>query len=224
MDLNAQLKTLRREFAENADSRIVDAFSSADAELRTSSVLDGCIKAGDPMPDFSLSDANGDLVSLPRLLSRGPVAISFYRGDWCDFCALELIALAEIYHEILELGASLVAISPQPPQERVRPEFGELPFPMLWDDKAKLARRCGITYSIPVAMRPIYASGGFQPYGLGEAGWSLPIPATYILDRTGIIVLSWLNTNYTCRVEPRDVVTMLSHLHQQSKRELSGPQ
>jgi peroxiredoxin len=218
MTLNAQLKAFQRAFAENADSSVLRAISRADTALRSSGILDRCKKAGDRMPDFTLPDANGRPVTLSRLLLRGPVVVSFYRGDWCDYCALELSALAGIHQNVCELGASLVAISSQSPDTRMRTDLLDLPFSMLWDAKAKVARRCGITYTVPAALRPIYSGTGLRPHGRGEEGWRLPLPATYIADWTGRIVLSWLNTDYTSRLEPGDIVTTLSHLRRQAAR------
>lgn len=40
------------------------------------------IKAGEALPEFTLSDENGDLVSSKDLHARGPLALSFYRGIW----------------------------------------------------------------------------------------------------------------------------------------------
>jgi peroxiredoxin len=218
MTLNAQLKAVRRAVAENADPGVLRAFSRADAALRSSGILDRCRKAGDRMPEFTLPDANGRTVAFSSLLLRGPVVVSFFRGDWCDYCALELSALATVHSDICELGASLVAISPQSPDTRVRTDLLDVPFPLLWDANAKVARRCGITYTLPAALRPIYSGAGLRPHGRGEEGWRLPLPATYIADWTGRIVLSWLNTDYTSRLEPGDIVTTLSHLRRQAAR------
>jgi peroxiredoxin len=41
------------------------------------------LKIGQAAPDFTLPDAFGKQVSLNELLARGPVVISFYRGEWC---------------------------------------------------------------------------------------------------------------------------------------------
>lgn len=218
MTLSAQLKAVQRAVVENAAPRVVRAFSRADAALRKSGILDRCRKAGDYMPEFTLPDANGRPVALSSLLLRGPVVVSFYRGDWCHYCALELSALARVHQDICGLGASLVAISPQSPHTRVRTDLLDLPFPLLWDANAKVARRCGITYALPAALRPIYSGAGLRPHARGEEGWRLPLPATYIADWTGEIVLSWLDTDYTNRLEPGDIVTTLSHLRRQAAR------
>jgi peroxiredoxin len=66
-----------------------------------------------------LSDAFGNKVSLQTLPSEGPVVISFYRGEWCPYCNIELRSLREAIPKMGELGASLIAISPEKPDHGI---------------------------------------------------------------------------------------------------------
>ena len=38
---------------------------------------------GELLPPFMMPDQSGRLVSLTRLLQRGPLVVSFLRGHWC---------------------------------------------------------------------------------------------------------------------------------------------
>jgi peroxiredoxin len=180
--------------------------------LNASDILAGALKAGDSMPEFTLSDARGETMALRSLLTSGPVVISFFRGDWCDYCAMELAALAAIHDQIHRLGSKLIAISPQAPDARCRRETAEVPFPLLFDREAKVARRCGITFTLAEELRPIYIAAGRKPPARGADNWLLPLPAIYVLDWTGEIVFSYLDTDYTSRFEPTDVLTVLTPL------------
>ena len=51
-------------------------------QLRASGIMTHVAKVGQPAPDFSLPNAEGQEVSLKALLARGPVVLSFYRGRW----------------------------------------------------------------------------------------------------------------------------------------------
>ena len=62
----------------------------ATAELSASGLAGRALKASDVAPDFTLNDADGDAVSARRLLAKGPLVVSFYRGVWCPYCNLEL--------------------------------------------------------------------------------------------------------------------------------------
>jgi peroxiredoxin len=57
-------------------------------------------------------------------------------------------------------GATLIAISPQAPEARIRCDAPEPPFPLLFDSEAKVARRCGIAFTLSEELRPIYTGAG----------------------------------------------------------------
>ena len=102
--------------------------------VRASGTVDGALKVGQSAPDFTLPDAFGNQVSLGNLLTRGPVVISFYRGEWCPFCNLELRGLQEALPQMKALGATLIAVSPEKPDNGIiATEKNKLTFPVLSD-------------------------------------------------------------------------------------------
>jgi peroxiredoxin len=56
------------------------------------------------------------------------------------------------------------------------------------------------------------ALGHPNPAKTGSKGRTLPIPATYVLDSTGLVVLSYLDADYTTRLEPTEIIVALTHL------------
>jgi peroxiredoxin len=60
-----------------------------------------------------MTDSDGQLVNLDALLARGPLVISFNRGPWCDYCGLELQALARAYPDIVASGGEVVSVVPE---------------------------------------------------------------------------------------------------------------
>ena len=54
----------------------------ATEDLRGSGIMTDVLKVGDPAPQFSLPDHNGDMVGSEDLLSKGPLVVGFYRGVW----------------------------------------------------------------------------------------------------------------------------------------------
>src|SRR6266404_8192805 len=157
----------------------------ADMELAASGISQHALKAGDRVPDFRLPDARGDYVRLCDLLAKGPVVLSFYRGGWCPYCNLELRALQKVLPQITALGAQLVAISSQTPDESLSTaEKNELAFPVLSDVGSATAKAFGIAFDLAEELRPIYARFGHAlPDKNGDESRVLPIPATYVIDR-----------------------------------------
>lgn len=46
----------------------------------------------------------------------------------------------------------------------------------------------------------------------GHAGWFLPVPATFVLDRRGIVRWAFLDVDFTRRAEPDDILAALTGL------------
>jgi peroxiredoxin len=214
MSLKEELESFRNEFMSKAPAEIRDAMTRADLGLAASGITARALKAGDRVPDFSAPDATGKTVRLSDLLKGGPVVLSFYRGGWCPYCNLELRALQAALPEIARLGASLVAISPQSPDESLSTaQKNALTFRVLSDTDSHVAKAFGIAFDLAEELRPIYSRFGHAlPDKNGVESWVLPIPATYVIDRMGTITLAFIDVDYRNRLEPADIVTALETL------------
>src|SRR5277367_6593010 len=147
--------SIKRALAEQkarVQARLGEKFNviSGEAErIRGLGLLDRSLKAGQAAPEFTLPDAYGREVSLKTLLDKGPVVVSFYRGEWCPFCNIELHGLQEALPRMQELGATLIAISPEKPDHGiVATEKHNLTFPVLSDFGNRVARQFGIVFQI----------------------------------------------------------------------------
>lgn len=171
-------------------------------------------RPGDAAPTFALTNSRGGMTELPDLLGQGPLVISFYRGGWCPFCNLEFRALTAILPEIQSLGANLIGISPETPQntkETVR--VHALGFDVLSDIGNKTARGYGLLMEVFEEMRPLYLEWGMDiPAANGDASYEIPIPATYVIATDGTIVAAHVDKNYTMRMEPVDILDALRNL------------
>ena len=214
MSLKAQLEVCRREYEAKAEPHLVDAARRSIQALAGTSLVAKAVKAGDTAPLFGLRCRCGDFINLPDLLNRGPVVVSFLWGDWCPFCVLELKALAAVHPEIERLGATLIVLSPQVrAKSSAAAKRGGPPFPVLQDPGCKVAARYRIAFTLPEQFRAAYlALGHPNPAKTGSKGWALPVPAIYVLDSTGLIVLSYLDADYTTRLEPTEIIVALTHL------------
>lgn len=215
--LKSALDAFRLSFVDRIPPDLAAAMAQADAELAATGITVSALGAGGHAPDFQLTGADGQRVSLAALLARGPVVISFYRGGWCPYCNLELRALQSVLPQISALGASLVAISPERPDEGLSTaEANALAFPVLHDAGGRVARRYGIAFDLAPALRPIYARLGHAlPDRNGGDDWVLPIPATYVVGQDGIVRLAFVDSNYRNRLEPDAVVAALERLARQ---------
>ena len=183
-------------------------------KLAASQTAENALAVGDTVPDFTLPNVSGDPVSLHDLLDKGPVVLNFYRGGWCPFCNLELQALQARLPEIRALDATLVGISPETPDNSLTAiEKHQLEFEVLSDVGNRIARSFGLLFTVYEEMRPLYLKWGLDvPASNGDDSWELPVPATYVIGRIGVIHAAHVDKDYTRRMEPDAVVTALQEL------------
>ena len=195
---------------ENVQQTVGEVFQ----RLLNSNITDHAKDVGDTAPEFRLPNVKGGTTSLSALLERGPVVLSFYRGGWCPFCNLEFKALHDKLPEIQTLGATLVGISPETlAVSRQTVQDHELEFEVLSDEGNQVARDYGLVMVVDEAIRPHYAQWGIDiPAANGDETFELPVPATYVIDQSGVIRAAHVDKDYTKRMEPTDIVAALKAL------------
>ena len=137
---------------------------------------------------------------------------------------MEQLALQEIYPEILKIGAQLVAITPGkkplPPdhgltqvatQLGVGPEGEGRTFPVLWDEGNRTADSFGLKHDFSDAIKDSWSAGGLdiEEINGAEAGWTLPLASTYIVDKTGMIRHAVVAIDWRVRPDPNDTLEKL---------------
>lgn len=160
---------------------------------------------GDAVPGFLLSDTDGRLTSMAESLAEGPLVISFNRGGWCPFCWLELSALADIDAAVREAGGSIVSIIPDAAAygRRLRARLG-LPFPVLTDLDNGYGLELGLTVAMSADLRALFLASGMD-LGVFQKNdaWFIPIPATLVVDRAGILRARHVEADFRRRMDPR---------------------
>ena len=205
-DLDVSLSEQLRSFAENTRQERPEFAAAVDRlidRLRRAGAGDSAPKPGEPMPGFVLPDENGDRVSLDDLLDEGPVAITFHRGHWCPYCRLNAVGLAEIAPEVERLGAQIVAISPEKGRYAAELKaYARAPFPVLADIDNGYALELNLLFWVGDEKREAMQAGGFDiaPYQ-GNKTWMLPIPATFIAGRDGVVKARHIDPDYRRRMD-----------------------
>ena len=173
------------------------------------------IKIGQKAPGFELPNPEGKSILLDVLLEKGPVVITFYRGNWCPYCNLQLRALQAKLDDIHALGATLVAISPQVPDGSLtKDEISNMDFTVLSDQDAKVALQYGVAWEVPEFLAEHMRVGrklDLEKINNGN-GNILPIPATFILGQDGVVTWSYVNVDYRTRSEPDEIIEALKNI------------
>ena len=191
----------------------LDSMFQATKELVESDIAKG-LKIDEQAPDFILKDATGTNITLYEELKKGPVILTFYRGAWCPYCNLELRAYQEINNDIKVTGAQLIAVSPQTPDASLTlKEKHDLEYSVLSDPNGETADSYNLVFKLPDTLIETYQQLGFNlPKFNGNDSWELPVPATYIIDQSGKIRFAYVDSDYSKRAEPSEIVELLKEL------------
>ena len=206
--LQEQLDERKNAFADRAPAELLESQNRALHELEVSGVYERVLKVGDKAPDFTLKNHEGKDVSLSALLEKGPVVLTWYRGGWCPYCNIALAALTEKNDEITELGATLIALTPELPDATAGSvkEQG-LAFQVLTDKNHALADKFGLTFPLNEDTRKRYQEKFKLEERSGkEAADRLPLPGTYVISQEGIITYAFADADYRRRAEPERIV------------------
>ena len=211
MNLTQELNSYKAKFQANQPEEIKAIMAKATKDLIKTQLAKNSLGKGNKFPNFSLPNAVGEEVTLESLLNKGTLVISFYRGGWCPYCNMELRALQQTLPKIEAKGATLVAISPETPDNSLSTqEKNDLSFAVLSDVGNVLAKQLGLVFTLPESLRPIYRSFGIDiPAHNGDTTFELPLPATYVVAADGRIIYSFASGDYTERLDPTEIIQAL---------------
>ncbi|MBN1636779.1 MAG: TlpA family protein disulfide reductase [Deltaproteobacteria bacterium] len=95
-------------------------------------------------PDFTLSDLDGNTVSLNSL--RGKVVLVLFTTTWCPYCIKDIPNLKKTYEQYCDKDFELLAVYIQESQRKVSSFAAKynLPYTVLLDTKGAVARSYGV--------------------------------------------------------------------------------
>ncbi len=86
----------------------------------------------------------------------------------------------------------------------------KLAFPILWDEKSRVAEAFGLAFTLPDDLRQVYLGfGNDLSIGNGDPSWRLPVPSRFVVDGEGIVRSVQADPDYTRRPEPETTVAAL---------------
>jgi peroxiredoxin len=173
------------------------------------------VVVGDVLSDFTLPDATAWDVSLSELVADGPAVLVFYRGGWCPYCNVALRQYqSELVAQLPDYGATLVAISPQKPDESLTTiEKHDLAFAVLSDAGARVARQLGIAFEPAQDVLEAQRALGLDIRdGNADGSPELPMPTVLIVDSDRTVQFADVQVNYTSRTEVSEILAALQRL------------
>jgi peroxiredoxin len=89
-------------------------------------------------------------------------------------------------------------------------ERQKLTFPILWDEKSRVAAAYGLAFTLPDDLREVYRGfGNDLAVKNGDPSWQLPVPARFVIDTSGVVRSVEADPDYTTRPEPETTLEAL---------------
>ncbi|XPV77567.1 MAG: peroxiredoxin-like family protein [Desulfovibrio sp.] len=215
MSLTKDLAALKADILPNIPETIQTKMFADLEALAKSGLLERAPKTGQKLTDFTLQNPKGETVSLKQLRKNGPVVITFYRGGWCPYCNVELRAYQQVLDKIIAAGAALVAITPELPDASLSTtEKNDLRFEVLTDEHSKYAHEINIMFTISKEIAEIYKGFGIDVEAHNGTGqFNVPLAATFVVDKEGILQFAFTAADYTVRADPEEIIKELNSLN-----------
>jgi peroxiredoxin len=214
-DLDVSMHEQLRTFAETTRRERPEFAAAVDRlveRLRRYGAGESAPQIGEPMPPFVLPDHTSQMVSLEELLDRGPAAVTFHRGHWCPYCRININALAQAHKEIAADGGQIVAIMPD--RQKFVAELKTLsnvPFPILTDMDNGYALSLNLAIWVGQEVQKMMEGFRDLPTFQGNSSWMLPIPATFVVGRDGLIRARYIDPDYRKRMMIVDMIAALQN-------------
>ncbi len=175
----------------------------------------GYVELGTVIESFSVPGVDGNVIDFDELAAGGPVVLIFFRFAGCPACNIALPHYQRaLWPRLRELGASLLALSPQIPDKlRAIKERHNLEFAVATDLGNELGRRFGILYSYDEPSRQA-ALARHNPIGdiTGTGTWELPKPAVLVIDRDRVVRFVEVSSDWLVRTEAGPVIAAVEAL------------
>jgi peroxiredoxin len=178
---------------------------------QTSTIYPEGLKVGDAAPMFTAKDQNGKTVNLKQALKNGPVVMLFYRGQWCPFCNKQLSHFTDSLQMLTAKGATILAITPETGENVQKTiEKTKASFPVLQDEGMAIMKQYKVNFAVDENTVAKYKGYGIDfDKANGSNGASLPVPATYIIGKDGIVKYVFFNTDYRKRASVQEILNNL---------------
>ncbi len=167
------------------------------------------LKVGERAPDFVLPNALGNAISLSDCLKSGPVILKFYRGAWCPICNLDLREIQQYVNQFEKFKTKVLAISPQKPDDALSiTQKNELGFEVLSDSNQEVI----MAYNLKFDPGDDYHQRRDLSILNGDGSITLPVPATFVIDKNFTVIAAHVEANYTERMSPVEIIKILKKI------------
>jgi peroxiredoxin len=173
------------------------------------------LKSGDKAPDFSGYDQKGSRVQSKKILESGPMVLFFYLGKWSSDCSKYLNNYQDSLDILTGMGVNLVAVTPESIENVEQTvNLHKLKFTVIYDCQEQIMKDYNVMFDVTKG----YQDSVLQHISVdiaknnGRDVAHLPVPATYIINREGIIISVYFNQDYHERASVKWMINNLARV------------
>jgi peroxiredoxin len=168
------------------------------------------IPVGSMIPDSALVSLDGKATTAKKVSLGKPTVFVFYRGGWCPYCNVHLVALAKSHSDLKALGFQMVAVTPDSPEE-LKKTLGKekLDYDLLSDSGAATMKAFGVAFEVDQKTVTMYKENykiDIEKASGGQTHHILPVPSVFIADASGKIGYVHFNPDYRVRLTSEELM------------------
>jgi len=171
------------------------------------------LKPGDKAPDFTGYDQSGAHMQSNKILENGPMVLFFYWGKWSPVCSRYLNNYQDSLDILTGMGVKIVAITPESIENVEQTvKLHNLSFTVIYDCQEQIMKDYNLMFNVTKeyqdSIRNHLSIDIAKNNGRDVA--HLPVPATYIINRYGIIVAVHIDSDYDNRASVKWMIQNLA--------------
>lgn len=170
------------------------------------------LPVGIKSPGFGTRDINGSSVDLYGITQSSAVVLMFYRGNWCPHCSKHIANLSDSVDLLLQKGVRIIAITPENREDAT--EFTSKlnnKITVISDNTGALMKAFDVRFNVNESYQEQLISSKnmtLEEHNKSDKNF-LPVPATYIIDKSGTITYRHFDLNYQNRASIREIIEAL---------------
>ena len=170
------------------------------------------LKVGEKAPLINGIDQYGKKIDSKIILKKQKVLVVFYRGNWCPYCRKHLKSLQENLNDLTKKGVFVIVVTPEKVEKTIETtEKLETTFSIVHDKDNKIMKDYKVAYK--VNDKNVTSYYGFTQRKIAEYNSqnseTLPVPATYLIDKNGKISYVHYNPDHHVRSDIKEIIKNL---------------
>ncbi len=176
------------------------------------------LKTGERAPRFTVRTVDDEpFVFDPDNLDAPAIFITF-RGGWCPYCNFHLSELKDAVPQLKGMGVDVYFLSGDRPDmlydglmSETQEDIDGLGYTILSDANIEAAIALGIAFKAGDRTVDYLRKKGVDGEGSSVTNFQvLPVPAVYVIDKSGMVTYSFVEADYKIRLSADDLITAAS--------------